>query len=376
MKILYLGDDFAHSTSAHRAAALERCGHEVVRLNPRAHLPNHWVATGFNVRTGFRLFAGWVGARLQAQIRARLKIAGWSHFDLAWVDGCPELPVSFYRRMKGWNLPVVCYNVDDPFGDRDRRKWDLLRQAVRYFDLTVVVREENVSEAKLHGARQVLRVYRSYDPVAHAPLVLTVEDRRRWSSEVAFVGTWMPERGPFMARLLDLGVPLSLWGDSWFKAAEWPRLKSCWRGPAAYGPDYVKSIQGAKIVLGLLSKGNRDLHTTRSAEVPFVGHAVFCAQRTSEHSVLFSEGVEAVFWDTPEECATHCLGLLADAGRRQRMAAAARQRIVAHHLSNDEVLAGIISRVTANAPESVSPTSLSLPECRSAARSAEESCPR
>jgi hypothetical protein len=163
----------------------------------------------------------------------------------------------------------------------------------------------------------------------------------------------MPERGPFMSQLLDLGVPLALWGDSWQKAKEWARLQSCWRGPAVYGPDYIKAIQGAKVVLGLLSKGNRDLHTQRSAEVPFVGHAIFCAQRTCEHSFLFKEGVEAVFWDNAEECASRCHELLADGRRRRLMTEAARQRIIAHQLSNDEVLEAVLSRLFADEPASL-----------------------
>jgi hypothetical protein len=347
MNILYLGDDYVHSTSAHRAAALRRLGHEVVVFNPRAHIPRHRVVSGLNVRTGFRLFASWVGARLRAKIEAHGRTAGAARFDLVWIDGCPELPLSFYRWMKARGLPLVCYNIDDPFGKRDRRKWDLLKQAVRHQDLTVVVREENVAEARQLGARQVLRVYRSYDPVAHASVELSEDDRHRWASEVSFVGTWMPERGPFMARLLDLDVPLAIWGDLWYKAAEWPRLQPCWRGPAVYGPDYIKAIQCSKVALGLLSRGNRDLHTTRSAEVPFIGGAVFCAQRTIEHSFLLEEGEEALFWDDADECARRCRELLAEAPRRERMTAAARRRIVVHRLSNDEVIADILGRAAA-----------------------------
>jgi len=343
MKILYLGDDFTHSTSAHRAAALQRLGHEVVALNPRAHIPRHRVVSGLNVRTGFRLFAPWVGARLQARIQARLQELAWPGFDLVWVDGCPEMPVSFHRWLKTCGWPVVCYHIDDPFGTRDRRKWDLLVQAVSCHDLAVVVREENVAEARARGAPEVRRVYRSYDPVAHAPQELTEDDRAQWSSEVSFVGTWMPERGPFMARLLDLGVPLSIWGDLWTKAAEWPQLRSCWRGPAVYGADYVRAVQGAKVALGLLSKGNRDLHTQRSAEVPFIGGAVFCAQRTVEHTFLFTDGEEAVFWDDADECAERCRELLTDPLRRARMVVAARRRIIDLGLSNDRVMQEVLA---------------------------------
>jgi len=343
MKILYLGDDYPQSTSAQRAEALRRLGHEIMMLNPRSFIPRHRVISGLNVRTGFRLFAPWVGQRLRSGIAGRLRAQSWAGFDLVWIDGCPELPVAFHRWLKSRCWPVICYHIDDPFGSRDRRKWDLLKQAVYLHDLTVVVREENVGEAWRLGAGQVHRVYRSYDPVAHAPLRLTEDELRGWTSEVLFVGTWMPERGPFMARLLDLGLPLAIWGDLWTKAAEWPKIRACWRGPAIYGADYVKAIQGAKLALGLLSKGNRDLHTQRSAEVPYIGGAAFVAERTVEHEQMYRDGVEVALWSSPEECAGRCLGLLRDEPRRLQMVAAARERVLALRLSNDAILRAILA---------------------------------
>jgi len=258
--------------------------------------------------------------------------------ELVWVDGCPELPPSFFRWLKTRRHGIVSYLIDDPFGGRDRRKWDLCLRALPYHDLTVVVRAPNIEEARAAGARRVMRVLMSCDPVAHAPQALTAEERKRWSSEVVFIGTWMAERGPFMRRLLELGVPLSIWGDRWQKAREWPQLQACWRGPAIYGHDYVKAVQCAKVVLGMLSIGNRDLSTTRSAEVPFIGGSVFCAQRTPEHEAMLQDSREAVFWSAPEECAHVANALLTAPLRREAMAVAGQSRIRRNNVTNDAVL--------------------------------------
>jgi hypothetical protein len=336
MKILYLGDTFQHSTSAHRAAALRRLGHELVHVNPRAALPRHRIIGGLSVRLGFGVFAPIISQAIKRGM-------GSTSFDLAWIDTGAEVPPGIYAFLRKRGVKIINYNVDDPFGPRDGRKWSLYRRSVPLHDLTVVVREENVVEAKVAGARQVLRVYRSYDPVAHAPVELSADERARWCCDVSFIGTWMPERGPFMLRLLELGVPLTLQGDWWHKAAEWPRLKSVWRGSGVYGRDFVAATQASKVALGLLSKGNRDRHTTRSAEVPFIGGAVFCAERTDEHEKLFGHGVDAWLWRTPEECADYCFRTLGDEGQRKIMAASARKRIMAAGLANDQVIAGILS---------------------------------
>ena len=109
-----------------------------------------------------------------------------------------------------------------------------------------------------------------------------------------------------------------------------------------FGADYVKALQYGKVALGLLSKGNRDLHTQRSAEVPYIGGAVFCGERTSEHEMLYCEGEDAVFWTSPEECAARCKELLADERARRRIAESARRKVVKWRLTNDEILAALL----------------------------------
>ena len=331
MKILYLGDDNPHFTSAHRADALRRLGHEVQVINPRAALPRSPLVGGISTRLGFWPFVPWVNAAVRRQI------AG-GKFDLAWIDSGAELSPGLHRVLRARGMRTLNYNVDDPFGIRDGHKWDLYRRAVRQHDLTVVVRRENVAEARAAGARKILHVFRSYDPVAHAPRQLSEDEKRRWASDVVFVGSWMPERGPFMVRLLERGVPLAIWGNEWEKAPEYPQLRPVIRGAAIYGADYVKAIQCARIALGLVSKGNRDLHTTRSAEVPFIGGAVFCAERTAEHEAMYQDGAEALFWASPEECAGRCLAALADPAGLARLAAHGRRRLLQLKLSNDEIV--------------------------------------
>jgi hypothetical protein len=344
MKILYLGDDSPHSTSEHRAAALRRLGHDVVQLNTQDAIPaSRWTAI-LNIRTGFRCFERRVCRHLFAAIGHRL-------FDVVWIDCGQQLGPGFYKKIKAKGGTIINYNLDDPFGGRDHRKWDLYKQAVKYHDVTVVVRPENISEAGSWGARRVLRVFRSYDPVAHARREIPAAEANRRPADVVFVGSWMPERGPFMVRLLELGVPLSIFGDHWQKAKEWPRLRSILRGGAIYGDDHVKAIQTAKVALGLLSEGNRDRHTTRSAEIPFIGGAAFCAQRTEEHEAMYRDTVEAAFWKTPEECAELCRRLLGDEGIRRSMVGAARARVIDLGLSNDRVQSWIISQSGRNPGE-------------------------
>ena len=181
----------------------------------------------------------------------------------------------------------------------------------------------------------------SADEIAHAPVAITAEEKARWLADVVFVGTWLPERGPLMAQLLELGVPLRIHGDRWQKAREWPVIRQVWAGPGLAGSDYVKAIQGAKICLGLLSKGNRDEHTTRSIEIPYIG-SVLCTERSREHLKMYEENKEAVFWSTPEECAAKCQWLLRDEPAREKIARAGKERCKRNGFLNERLISEVI----------------------------------
>ncbi|MGA9668238.1 MAG: glycosyltransferase, partial [Terracidiphilus sp.] len=300
MKLLYLGT--GTGTSGHRADALKRLGHAVTIVDPfraiqKIPLIGPW-----------QRYLGSVGLASLARDYVLKCISGQT-FDLVWVDGGPHVSRRLVEDLQKAAAKVINYHVDDPFGRRDANYWLQYRQAVRAYDLMVVVRKENVEEAYQLHARKVLHVFRSADEQAHARRVLTDEEKIRWATEVLFVGTGFPARGAFFSELLRLGVPVSIYGNRWQLLKEWKTLKPHWKGPGlddAYS--YSTAILAAKVSLGLLSTENRDLHTTRSMEIPSLG-GVFCAERTREHIELYNEDEEAVFWSSPEECALKCNSL-------------------------------------------------------------------
>ncbi|MFA5111586.1 MAG: glycosyltransferase [Desulfobaccales bacterium] len=240
------------------------------------------------------------------------------------------------KLLRAVSTRIINYNNDDPFGRRDKNKWRLYLQAVPHYDVVAVVRPDNVGEAYARGARRVLQVFMAVDEL-DGPREITPEDRKRLSHDVLFIGTWMPERGPFLAALLQVGLPLAIYGNRWHKAPEWPILQDVWQGPAIYGDDYIKAIQLAKISLGLLSKGNRDLHTTRTFEIPYAG-GLLCAERTSEHLALYQEGLEAVYWSDVNECIGKCRELLDNPERGRAIAAQGRLRCLRNGIFNENNL--------------------------------------
>ena len=340
LRILYLG--FRDGTCLHRAKAYRRLGHVVEHIDVRELLPRTRWVDRLTWRVGGQVFAPIVCARLE-------RMLGASRYDVCHVDGGEWVTASVIRILRQHAPAIINYNIDDPLGGRDMRRFAAYRAALPHYDHVFVVRKPNVEEAFRRGAKSVVRIWRSADELAHAPRALSPEDHQRWDCDALFLGTWMPERGPILLRLAELGVPLTIRGDGWQKAPEWPRLERNWKGPGVHGDDYAKAIQCARISLGLTSKGNRDLHTTRSLEIPSLG-GLLCAERTPEHQQMYTEGAEAVFWSTPEECAQACQRLLADDPRRRRIAERGRARLHRNGHLNEVVMKQLLGTAVSGAP--------------------------
>ena len=331
--VLYLGPE--SGTSLHRRDAFVRLGYDVTTVDPRTLLPTSpWID-----RIEWHVGPALLGAVVERRLEDRL---GQKRFDLAFVDSGSLVTRRAVRALRRRAGHVVNFNHDDPYGRRDWTRFSAYRKAVPEYDLVVVVRQPNVDEANRLGARQVLLHPRVADEVAHVPRPLTSAIERQWRSDVAFVGSWMPERGPFMVDLIRRGIPLALFGPGWNKAAEWAQLAPYHRASYLDGDAYAYAVQCAKISLGLLSKGNRDLHTTRTMEIPALG-GLLCAERTEEHVAFYRDGDEALFWSDSAECASVCQALLADDPRRERIAANGRRRYLSNGYTSENLIRNVVA---------------------------------
>lgn len=350
IRVLYVGLD--GGTSRLRIQSLRRLGYDVSVIDPYKALPDNRFIHYWNYHYGM-IGTEWV---TEFYIRSKLKD---STFDLVFVDHGDKTNAATIRLLKTRCRAIVNYNQDNPYAPGEPARWRLFFGSLPFYDLVVTTKSHAADAGRQRGARKVLAVTSPADEALHRPIALTEEDRARFSADVVFVGTWMPERGPFMLRLVELGVPLRIYGARWNKAPEYDALREYIVLGNLDGEDYVKAIRGAKIALGLLYKAYGDLHTTRSVEIPAIG-TLFCGERTSEHLAMYTEGEEAVFWDGPEDCARKCLDLLAQPERIRQIAEAGYRRVRQNRDFNEVLLPRIINEAL-NAEESAPDASRKVP---------------
>jgi len=342
-RILYLCPTQHGSTALCRGQALRRLGHAVTIADPfkamERQLGHRWLSA-LHYRTGYRALQ-WAMHDWVAGLCAT--VTDQDTPEIVWVDSGELIGFDCLQLLRSTGATTVLYNHDDPTGPRDGQRFASLRGAVPAYDICVVVRDENIGELRALGASQILRVDRSYDEIMHAPFTDRAAIPPSLQSEVAFIGTWMrnERRDRFIVDLAARGIPVSVWGSRWKLSPLWPALRPYYRGGNLSGRDYVAAIQGSKLCICLLSRGNRDRHTTRTMEIPYAG-GLLCAERTAEHLAMFDDGSEAVFWDDVDECAHWCRALLDNASRRESIRLAGMQRVRANGVGNQDICARVV----------------------------------
>lgn len=323
--------------------AMRRLGNEVNILNPQCLLkPQSSWRSAIHYLTGYRFLQSELLQALQScSMLQRLQP------DLVYVLGGELLGPEVVLWLKHkFSIPILLLNNDDPTGTRDWRRFFSLRAALPFYDLCVCVREINMLEWLAVGVKRVFRVWMFFDEVVHLPSNLMDDVVRLESDCLLFIGTHITgeHRDNFLLKLKQAGLPIQIIGARWQRSPHWSELRQCHKGNAFWGTAYASALAKASICLGFLSHGNRDLHTQRSVEAPFAG-GLFCAERTSEHQLLYEEGYEAIFWESAEECILVCRDLLNDPLQRESIRHAGSSRVRELGVGNEDLSRSILNAI-------------------------------
>jgi hypothetical protein len=306
-QIVYIGANNSSSTSRHRADALRRIGCSVVVFDPYLVAKSSIkLINVFNYHTSFIFLQNFLLQKLKKFFSTLSFVP-----DVIWINSGELISITILKWLKcNFNSRVILYQNDDPTSNRDGNRFLTLRKSIPYYDLCVCVRYETELDFRCLGAKNTYRVMMSFDECAHKIDKLN-EDII--VPRVGFLGTLIKKesRDIFILDLLRLFVPVDIIGPNWTKSKHWLRLKKHVLKNYMTGSEYSLCLQKYALSLGFLSHGNRDLITTRTFEIP-AAHGLLCAEKTSEHQLLYEHLFEAVFWSSPAECASLCKILIQD----------------------------------------------------------------
>jgi spore maturation protein CgeB len=174
---------------------------------------------------------------------------------------------------------------------------------------------------------------------------ISTEDMARYGADITFIGSFESDRYYQLMQLARQGLKIRVWGNGWSHCKRTVDTLIIEKKPL-YDQAYQKAIMASKINLCFLRKINRDLHTSRSFEIPACG-GFMLAERTEEHLNFFLDGKEAVFFENKNtnDLYHKCIYYLDHEKERRAIAIAGRQRCINSGYSHEDRLSLILKKV-------------------------------
>ncbi len=334
LDIQWLGNFKNLGSSRARYRALVEAGHRVTPLDYKemmSHLPYLFVRIELKLRFGPGMY--WYN-------RSILNTARKNRFQWVWVDGGREIHPNTIRTLRKMGLFLIYSSNDDLMNERGRYEWP--RVSAPYYHAHVTPYRILEDELRRLGAHQIISSRFGFDD-AHCPTNSRTPDSR-YVTDVIFVGHWEEEREKYVLPLIESGIDVTVWGPEWHRSPNRHRFngKVCYE--SLQNTDYAAAIASAKIALGLLPRYNRNASTTRSFEIPAIG-TFMLAERTDEHLSYFREGIEAEFFNTPEEMMEKVRYYLSHEEARQAIAGAGHKRVLTSQYTYKDIMLEDVAKI-------------------------------
>lgn len=313
-RLLFVGDLTIGRTGEMRRRALADLGYQITDVDTSLAKPGRVASRVGRVthRLGYPLdFGGWN--------RRLVEIA--YDTDLLWLDKPLAVRPAAIRsaKLRNPNLGVVYYSPDNMLRPINRSRFFL--GSLPEIDLFLTTKSAIVDDLTRMGCPRVHFVNNAFDPKYHAHQ----SNATAPTMDVSFVGTFEDDRAQLIAGLARSGISVHVFGNGWTRfARSHSRLPVVFHCPV-FGYELAATLHGSRINLAFLRKANNDLQTTRTFEIPAAG-GFMLAERTEEQAALFTEGIEAQYFNGLEELTAKIEYYLAHESQRATIAEAGRRR--------------------------------------------------
>lgn len=249
--------------------------------------------------------------------------------DLILALAQAPLGVEALGKLRESGVPLAFWFVED---FRTMKYWAQAAPLYDYF--FTIQRGHFFDKLREAGAKNVAYLPQAASPEAHRPVELTDEEKKRYGSDISFMGAGYNNRRMFFRGLLD--YDFKIWGTEWDLFSEVGK-KVANRNERLKPEEYVKIFSASKINLNLHSS---TLMEGIDPEGDFVNPRVFelaacgafsLVDNRKELGELFKAGTEVATFSSLSDLREKIDYYLARPEARKEIADAARARALAHH---------------------------------------------
>ena len=175
------------------------------------------------------------------------------------------------------------------------------------------------------------------DPAFHHPVELTKDDIQQFGRDVAFVGSYYPNRAKLLNIISDLNF--GVWGPYWEKAADYPELLKKTISAKINYDQWVRIYSAAKITV-VVHYQNPDVPCYQAS--PKLFEALACGafvlvDRQKDAERLFKDGEHVVYFDDDKDLKEKVSYYLAHAEHRRRIAEQGLRCVREYHRYQDRI---------------------------------------
>ncbi|MBI2278849.1 MAG: glycosyltransferase [Candidatus Brennerbacteria bacterium] len=188
----------------------------------------------------------------------------------------------------------------------------------------------NAEELKNMGAVRSLFIPCGADSECHKPTLVPEKERTQWAADIAFVGTYAPEkRVEFLEKLCGEGYHIKIWGNAWEGLPKDSCLakRGCVQYRAVNCEEMGKVVAASKIILAFVRGHNKETLACRTFEIPAYG-GFMLHERTAKTGEFLKEGEEAEFFADYHELKRKIDFYLSHGEARKIIAERGRRRVV------------------------------------------------
>jgi len=327
MKILFIGE--LTGNSKYHYNCLKKKSRSIHLINPSVLFRKFYILNLLFIHISPKIFEKIIDLYFLYKLK--------SLYDYIYVTSGEYIGKKTIINLKKKTKKIILYCPDNPFVKRDKKRWSLFNQSAKYYDRIVYIQPSRIKLAKKNGLNNHYLTSPHYERSVHKRYKINKNFKKQFNTDVIFIGTWFPDRGHFIKKVIEANINIKIYGSRWDKDRFYKILKSKINLGHFGGPIYSKLIQSSKIAICLTSTQNLDSITSRSVEIPAIG-TFMLAIKTKTHENILLANKEATYFKDVNECIKKCRYYLKNALERETIANNGHKKIVKKLKLNNENL--------------------------------------
>jgi spore maturation protein CgeB len=214
--------------------AIERLKHSLISFDDR-----NFLIPG-RIRQKITFLQNWDLRKLNSKL---ISLAFSKKPDLCLIAGGHRISPKTVKKIRDRGILTVLWIIDVM---RDPQP---IMDAAPYYDLIFYGGTEAQEQLAKAGIKNTHWLPFACNSEVHKPASVTLEEKKKWGSDVTFVGSFYPNRGQTLEKICDFD--LKVWGPGWYDLSSNSPLRSLVKDTQLKPEEWRKIFSSSKIIVAI-----------------------------------------------------------------------------------------------------------------------------